>query len=836
MADFVVSSELKVMSFRVDEYYGPYFAVREFDSKVIRADSKRRGRGGPSEQAIRASIRQGSFPMSNRLENNVFELDPFISNPCALAPTCTHLVFLAFPFAPRLNPVFSYLALYCFSYYSAAILNMALKSERANKDEIAILKSSGILGKRAPSCSLLSAEDTIRLLIAFGKDDIARDLAASVTQYRLENPTEDGIRPEVVPEVLSPASRIMLTSTNEWATLEGVDQLADVDDSDDDVDDDAEGSDSSSNNSNSQSKSRHASAGSSSQTERKSFTASSLAAGLSRTSSPSLDASSVSSQSSGTPSSSSTSSIPSPSLGVTGGLGVRRARAAAKVAAAHMHAHAMAGKRNRNRSDASSSLSSSLHNGSSLGLGFVDLGLNMNGAGDMSGEGVANSRYVDVDVDDVYDEDEDLGGTNPINNGAYTVPEADHHASSALALAGAGAGAGAYRLFTPREAASLTRRPKIAAKVQQSKRKVPSSTFATAVSKRSREMMGMGSTSLDSFSGASMGLPSLSSSSSFTTSSLPSTTSRLDALLSVVAQADSVARPNGPVLVHQYSKPSTSSSTSTSTSFPTSTMRHAGPAPVNTTMAPNNVASFASSAGTNSPTNGFSLADCSPNTLARLSQIANALAEYNATSSSSSTTTSTSPSSMAASTTSRLPPMMTHNSPSSSASTSAFLLASALRGLTSSGTAAVPNLAALTVLAQQQQHAAAAFYNNSSFNNNSTATAGIGLGLGLGLGLGSAASGQASSFGALSHAAALSSAASASAPAYFGGYPLSGHAQAHHQHPALLVGGMHAGSFAGNPAAAAAAASSMGAHGAPMASLPLHPDLGMGANVVAPSN
>lgn len=66
MSLFELSSSQTVLSFRHDLVqptslqFGPLFAVREFDTKVIRGERKGRlVRGGPSEQAIRASIRQG---------------------------------------------------------------------------------------------------------------------------------------------------------------------------------------------------------------------------------------------------------------------------------------------------------------------------------------------------------------------------------------------------------------------------------------------------------------------------------------------------------------------------------------------------------------------------------------------------------------------------------------------------------------------------------------------------------------------------------------------------------------------------------------------------------
>jgi len=114
---FQVNDALSVVCFRRNHALGPYFAVREFDTKVIRSSSKNKkivGRG-PSEQAVRASIRQ-------------------------------------------------------------AILNMALRSERASKAEIRALKQQGILGKRAPSCALLCAEDMLKLLEAFDRPEECDDL------------------------------------------------------------------------------------------------------------------------------------------------------------------------------------------------------------------------------------------------------------------------------------------------------------------------------------------------------------------------------------------------------------------------------------------------------------------------------------------------------------------------------------------------------------------------------------------------------------------------------------------------------------------------------------
>ena len=82
---FKISPRLSVLCFRREGTSAPFFVVREFDTKVIRSPMQHKKGRGPSEQAIRASIRQ-------------------------------------------------------------AILNMSLKSERATKLEIRQLKAQGILG------------------------------------------------------------------------------------------------------------------------------------------------------------------------------------------------------------------------------------------------------------------------------------------------------------------------------------------------------------------------------------------------------------------------------------------------------------------------------------------------------------------------------------------------------------------------------------------------------------------------------------------------------------------------------------------------------------------
>jgi hypothetical protein len=58
---------------------------------------------------------------------------------------------------------------------------MKLRMEPANKQEIQFLKSQGALGKRAPSCSLLTRDDMVRLLESFGKRAVAERLRVSLS-------------------------------------------------------------------------------------------------------------------------------------------------------------------------------------------------------------------------------------------------------------------------------------------------------------------------------------------------------------------------------------------------------------------------------------------------------------------------------------------------------------------------------------------------------------------------------------------------------------------------------------------------------------------------------
>eukprot|EP00457_Paulinella_chromatophora_P005816 gb/GEZN01005833.1/.p1 GENE.gb/GEZN01005833.1/~~gb/GEZN01005833.1/.p1 ORF type:complete len:382 (-),score=60.50 gb/GEZN01005833.1/:600-1631(-) len=115
----------------------PYFSLREFDGKILRAPSSEQKSlkiQGASEQAIRARITQ-------------------------------------------------------------AILKLKLKPIKANKEEIRYLKKKGVLGKRAPKCSLLTCSDMGRLLKAFGRHTDAAMLIASVDKLDCEkgSPILEGI-------------------------------------------------------------------------------------------------------------------------------------------------------------------------------------------------------------------------------------------------------------------------------------------------------------------------------------------------------------------------------------------------------------------------------------------------------------------------------------------------------------------------------------------------------------------------------------------------------------------------------------------------------------------
>lgn len=64
----------------------------------------------------------------------------------------------------------------------SVILHMNLKLEHGTKDEIQLLKQVGVLGRRAPSCSMLCGNDMALMLDAFGKKAVANELRAALSR------------------------------------------------------------------------------------------------------------------------------------------------------------------------------------------------------------------------------------------------------------------------------------------------------------------------------------------------------------------------------------------------------------------------------------------------------------------------------------------------------------------------------------------------------------------------------------------------------------------------------------------------------------------------------
>lgn len=131
IASFELNPELTVTCFTrmnrlsAPKNGGPLFVVREFDSRVIRA--RHDTAGLLSEQAKRAGVR-------------------------------------------------------------SVILHMNLKLEHGTKEEIQVLKQIGVLGRRAPSCSLLCGSDMALMLEAFGRKQTANEL-------RIALESTDAIKP-----------------------------------------------------------------------------------------------------------------------------------------------------------------------------------------------------------------------------------------------------------------------------------------------------------------------------------------------------------------------------------------------------------------------------------------------------------------------------------------------------------------------------------------------------------------------------------------------------------------------------------------------------------------
>jgi len=67
------------------------------------------------------------------------------------------------------------------------VLHMGLHAEAATREEVCLLKKHNVIGKRAPSCSLLSGPDMIRLLRAFGREDVASQLQVALDKHRAEH-------------------------------------------------------------------------------------------------------------------------------------------------------------------------------------------------------------------------------------------------------------------------------------------------------------------------------------------------------------------------------------------------------------------------------------------------------------------------------------------------------------------------------------------------------------------------------------------------------------------------------------------------------------------------
>jgi len=113
LSTLIVNAKLHVTCVSRKYVSGPLFVLREFDDKVLRKGGKRQE--NRTEQAMRSSVR-------------------------------------------------------------LVVQKQNLKVHHANLSELKLLKGRNLVGKRAPSCSLLSAKDLIRLLKAYGKDNCVSDL------------------------------------------------------------------------------------------------------------------------------------------------------------------------------------------------------------------------------------------------------------------------------------------------------------------------------------------------------------------------------------------------------------------------------------------------------------------------------------------------------------------------------------------------------------------------------------------------------------------------------------------------------------------------------------
>ena len=140
LMEWAISPSLTVHCFSRDGKlagHGPLFILREWDMKVIRTiGHKPRCKGLNTEQALRACVRQG-------------------------------------------------------------LLSLQLRTENATKDEIQLLKSVNVLGKRAPSGSLIGAADMMRLLEYFSKRDVAEAFRGVVKRKYEEGVVSDEVWKEV---------------------------------------------------------------------------------------------------------------------------------------------------------------------------------------------------------------------------------------------------------------------------------------------------------------------------------------------------------------------------------------------------------------------------------------------------------------------------------------------------------------------------------------------------------------------------------------------------------------------------------------------------------------
>ena len=220
MSTFTLNPTLTVTCFRRGgadgAKLGPLFVVREFDAKVIRSSPKlarnrdhhaaahaaavqaaaaaaaHNAAAAAAAVAAAASLATTATVSSASSPSAAASSSPSVSSSSSASLTSSSASSLSasvvpttasvsaapsFPLPPPPPPEPSPTSEQAFrASIRQAMLNMNLRPEGASKSEIRVLKAQGILGKRAPSCSLLSAADMCRLLIAFGKEQCAEEL------------------------------------------------------------------------------------------------------------------------------------------------------------------------------------------------------------------------------------------------------------------------------------------------------------------------------------------------------------------------------------------------------------------------------------------------------------------------------------------------------------------------------------------------------------------------------------------------------------------------------------------------------------------------------------